>query len=89
MTQALQLTHIPKLIQLPPIPNDYNSRQHSNFLGRERMPGVLLIMAFSETYKDCGFLEVDHISCHIHNYSTFAISINHIIIVSMLFLSVI
>lgn len=34
-----------------PIPNNYNSIQHGNFLSRERMPGVLLIMAFWKRIK--------------------------------------
>lgn len=58
-----------------------------NFLGRERAPAALLIMALWETYEDCGFSEGDRISCHIPNYSISAISINHAIVKSAISIS--
>lgn len=58
-----------------------------NFLGRERAPAALLIMALWETYEDCGFSEGDRISCHIPNYSMSAISINHVIVKSAISIS--
>lgn len=78
--QTQQLAHIPKCAQLPPLPNDYNSRQRGHFRGRERAPGVLQIMALWKVTETCGSSQGDHISCHNDNYSISAISINHIII---------